>query len=1044
MKKKSIAALLAALLLLTSAAGCGGKTTTDTGSAPSAGTETADVPANGETEAVPAAHETEESPSGIETEELPSGGGQGEEKEEAMNQTPEKTEHAEGVSVPVLPGSMDENWVATVEAASALSDGVQGKFTDAKRRKFLVSNQNMSLLYDLTSEGAKGVEGIYSADGAPYFSNTMDASVSLPDGTRYSAAYSSKKGRMNSHRLGYYYYDFRFCDQVFVNTDALTGGTEPEQSYDILKNARGWSVNDTSSVKKNDGGISYKLTSAYDPYIYTNVKFSASEFDAVRMTIRTEHAEFGEFFVVAGSHNGYSAEQRTSFAVTAGEWTTVVVPLNAIPDYAGTVSGFRVDCGAQAGETVEIGELQAIKSGAASSSVPFALERIFHTYSDKVHEVLRIVATNDFAGGGRFETETAIPADTVEAVLLKNASGESSTPEGFDFSTAEFAAFDIKGVGVYGIILPAAENNGDIRVELRDGTYIVTRGVSLGDKIARGDDVLFGQRLYTSTEHGFDGIRREAYIERNPLPFARVYKASDGARYAGYDPLAGYYRFTVNASDFNRAYYREPDKQYAIHVEIGGDGEVDRTIYLRTAESGGQLECAAVLDGNDLLMPLPLEVCKNFCGEIEEPLFDPADTAYGEVYFPVTVGKNETKRLTVLHLYQNWGKYPLKQLSSIAFHIPYYHLSVGVTETNCIAPYFVYGKDGWTLPDFRANSAPLWSGQPQHTSAGRLYFLRYTDADGNASKSESQSAEIASAGPVYADIAMEYLSDDGKIRASYRHAEAAQTDENRTYYSIVLDVLDDVKIADFRRDFSFFTFDGRSVYYRKLGYLDESGQPTLKNVSKGESVIVLGRENPYYDYWKGNAEDSVNFALIVLRSDLVIGGKPCEAPFVLYDRSDGTLNTGSLSLDLGEVTLKKGDRLALDIILLPWGYSTSEDDSNVLGVREDSGLDPLRLTVLEGEDVGDRFIPSVRAKDGRASFRLRGGKSTAAVRVYGFDSYIPPKVTVKVDGRDSGFRYAGPNGYDGYQVYRDADGTYSFAFNVNLDEGNEIEIMVGR
>ena len=44
---------------------------------------------------------------------------------------------------------------------------------------------------------------------------------------------------------------------------------------------------------------------------------------------------------------GVSADQRTSFNVTPGEWSTVVIPLTVIPDYTGTVRGFRVDCGAE-------------------------------------------------------------------------------------------------------------------------------------------------------------------------------------------------------------------------------------------------------------------------------------------------------------------------------------------------------------------------------------------------------------------------------------------------------------------------------------------------------------------------------------------------------------------------------------------------------------------------------------------------------------------------------------------------------------------------
>ncbi len=955
-----------------------------------------------------------------------------------VNEKPASIPDQEAASAVSVPENTD--WQATVEAAAARANGVNGRFTDAERKKFLVTNGNMSLLYDLTSDGHKGVEAICNADGLPYFGNTMDAFVVLPDGTRCGASSSPKNGRMNSHRLGYYYYDFRFCDQLFVNGDALYADAGGADSYDILKKAGTWSTHDTSAVTKKDGVMSYTVTSTYDPYIYASVRFGAEDYDAVRITMLTEAAAVGEIFIIAGGREGYSAEQRTQFTVTPGEWTTVTVPLSVIPDYSGTVRGFRIDFGAETGELVQIKEITAVKTGA--SSVPFALERVFHTYSDKLHEVLRIVATNDFEGGGRFETETAIPADTVEKILLKNADGESSELDGFSFAKAEFAAFDIKGVGIYGVILPEAENNGYLRVELRDGCYVVTRGIDLKSKIRQGDDIFFGQRLYTSAEHDFDGIRREAEIERNPLGDIGIAKEYDGAKYEGYDPLAGYYRFTVRHSDFNRAYYQDPEKQYTIYARIGGDGTGDRTIYLQAAENNGNLECAALLDENGVLLPVPVEVCKNFRGEFEEPLFDPDDTAYGEAYFPITVGKDETKRLTVLHLYQNWGKYPLKQLSSIAFHIPYYHLSVGVTETNCIAPYFVYGKDAWTLPDFRANSAPLWEGQPQHTSAGRLYFLQYTDADGRTVKSESQSAEIVSAGPVYADIRMEYLSDDGKIRAAYRHAETAQTDENRTYYKISLEVLDDIRIEDFRRDFSFFTFDGRSVYYKKVGYLGENGLPVTEDAVRGERTVVLGKDFPYYEYFGGNIADSVNFALIVRSSDLTVGGEKYDGRFVFYDRSDGALNSGSLSLDLGEVTLRKGDRMELEILLLPWGYSTSKDDANVLAVREDSCLDPVRMTVLEGESVEDCFIPSVRAKDNRASFRVGGSRGTAAVRVYGFDGCAPPRVTVRAGGTETALALAGKNGYDGYQVYLDADGTYSFSFNVDLDQAEEIEITV--
>ena len=389
----------------------------------------------------------------------------------------------------------------------------------------------------------------------------------------------------------------------------------------------------------------------------------------------------------------------------------------------------------------------------------------------------------------------------------------------------------------------------------------------------------------------------------------------------------------------------------------------------------------------------------------------------------------------------------MKQISFIAFHIPYYHLSVGVTETNCITPYYVYGKDGFVLPDFRSNSAPLWDNNrgTQHTSMGRNYFLQYKDADGNHIQTEYQVSDLVSTGPIYADVRTKYLSDDGKIKATYRHTEMAQTDENRTYYTIRLEVLDDVSFKDFRNDFAFFTFDSFNLQFARVGYLNENGEGVNEKVDttvKTDRIVKLGKEYPYYDYFRANEKESVNFALIVRSSDITIGGQKYDGCFVFRDKFDGAINTGSLSLDLDVVTLKKGDVLHIEIILMPWGYSTNLDDANVTRVRKDSCIDPYKITVIEGEPYEDSVIPSLRAVNNSATFKISGGRSTAAVKIYGFTDYTKPTVTFKADGKDVDIELAGPNGYDGYQVNYDKDGTYSFSFNVDMDAAAEYEITV--
>jgi lipocalin len=60
-------------------------------------------------------------------------------------------------------------------------------------------------------------------------------------------------------------------------------------------------------------------------------------------------------------------------------------------------------------------------------------------------------------------------------------------------------------------------------------------------------------------------------------------------------------------------------------------------------------------------------------------------------------------------------------------------------------------------------SAAPFSGQ-QRNSGGTHYFLQYTDADGNYNATENISNVINSSGPIYADVDMTYISDDGKIK----------------------------------------------------------------------------------------------------------------------------------------------------------------------------------------------------------------------------------------------------------------------------------------
>ena len=942
------------------------------------------------------------------------------------------------------------DWTGTVKTSNEYKNAVQGAYTDAKRKGFTFSNLNMSLTYDILASEKMLVRSLNSKNGATYFENTMDAFIRTDDGLTYLASESILSGRINVHRLGYYYYDVSARDQTFIADTARTPIAEGEEYYDVLA-AYGDSVkgSEVKYIEYKDGVLSFTVTGLNSPNIvFSGLEFDAQQYDAVQITLKTTYSDIAHLFLKPEGKKSYDAGQQLTFRYEPGQWTTVVIPFQAMDNYTAKVQTDLKLCPitTEKKDVIEIKEVKLVKRGEAT--LPFRLERVFHTYPDKMHDSVRMIAQKKTNIDGYAGVIIKIPADTVRAAVYKNAKGESKTLEGFDFKNVEYVGFDIYGAGVFGIIMPLGDefDVGTLTVKLEDGNYVITRQIRLDNMYLDKESSTVYHRVYTSDSHQFNGLRKEAYIERNPLDDIKVVVKQYGARYLGYDDQRGCYTFNLNGSGFVDAYYDRPDEHKNVVTVIGGDGVVDRNIYINAYTSSGALESAVLLDQDQRLLPVPVQVSKNFTGEYEERNYgyDIADKGYGEAIFPITVKAGESLKMTLIHLYQNWGNYPLKQLSSVSFINPYYHLSIGVSETNCIAPYFVYGKDAWTLPDFRANSAPLWASQPQHTSGGRLYFLQYEDKDGNSYMSESVSANIDSAGPVYADIDMEYISDDGKIKAEYRHLELPQTDENRTYYQIKLTVLEDVSFNDFKNDFAFFSCDGRFPRYSKLGYLSEDGEMIITDANKKKTVnnIILGKEYPYFDVFKPNGEDCINLAAIIKSSDITIGGQKYDGNFVLCESFYGDLNHLKLSLDLDSVTLRKGDVIAVDMILLPWGYSNSENDDNVRNVREDSCVNPYKLDIVKGSAVEDTYVPKLRADNGEAEFTLSGGANNAVVRVYGFEKMTFPTVKLIKDGKEEDLNVHGAAGYDGYQVYYDEDGTYSFAFVVDMSAASSYHFTV--
>ncbi len=680
----------------------------------------------------------------------------------------------------------------------------------------------------------------------------------------------------------------------------------------------------------------------------------------------------------------------------------------------------------------------------------FKVDKAYHVYGDRIYAQYSLLANEATTDLEAFGSEIEIDADTVKAIEIKDKNGVHSDLSNIDYASVEYVAFDIDGVGVVGFIVPDDGSTAKTVAEQNGGTYRITQyaGYTAGTGINKFDEtggyalnnVTFGFRIYTDDTHSFDGVAKKNYEEKNPLTVT-VDAGNSNAEYIGYDTLTGTYTLRMDGTDFMTAYYDQPDFHYRAPITVKG-GDSDREIYIRSNGRNGELIAGAILDDTNTLVPVNVQVSKNYQGDGGEPFYSAKDYAYGDSYLPLSVKANEEISFTLLNIYQNWGNKPLKQLSSIEFHVSYYHLSTGVTETNCIAPYYVFDRDGFILPDFRNRSGNMYmSIVPQYNSEGTLKFMKY-DKKALGIKtadvvSEYKGCDIDSTGLFYSDITNEYESDCGSYTYSLRHVEFPQTDENRTYYTLDVNFNREITFSNFKRDFDLFYFDGRFVNFNKLFYLDaENNEASADANPSKDQYYTLGSEHPYWgfcDITDDTAHQIENFfgsnvAMIIKDSEIVVGGEEQDIAFVTRLNAGEEATSGSLTLDAEEITFMPGDSIRIDMILLPWGVGDEEHTDNVRYVREDSAVNPMKLTAHTGEVVEDAFLPTIRAKDGVAEFTISGGRNNTAIKIMGFTELECPKVYV-VNGESRELvNFASENGYDGYQVQYEDDGTYSFTF----------------
>ena len=226
------------------------------------------------------------------------------------------------------------------------------------------------------------------------------------------------------------------------------------------------------------------------------------------------------------------------------------------------------------------------------------------------------------------------------------------------------------------------------------------------------------------------------------------------------------------------------------------------------------------------------------------------------------------------------------------------------------------------------------------------------------------------------------------------------------------------------------------------------------------SYYRLGNEYPYFSFYRDddcdNAKGYINLSFLIKDAEFNLQAVKGTPSFAIK-QLDRYLY---LTLDLGKTTLKKGDTIKINAIIMPWGSQESDytlEDKNVRDVRENTLINNLRVEAVTAcEVVENDWLPEVRLTNGVVgSFIVKGASGNSTITISGVKTLCIPMVHEKVEEETGTYwvrynlssRYYADNrgygqSYDGYAVQYNEDGTYTYSFVIDMSEGKDREFKV--
>ncbi len=531
----------------------------------------------------------------------------------------------------------------------------------------------------------------------------------------------------------------------------------------------------------------------------------------------------------------------------------------------------------------------------------------------------------------------------------------------------------------------------------------------------------------------------------------RVIFELTGGTYEGYRADKGFFEITTDyrgPRSFEEGWIN-PNQRYEVGLNVSlksapSPQPASGEILCNVRNTYGTLECSVLTDEAGFPLPVQVQVSKNFAGENEEGK-EEGDIPYGESYFPLNLSTTQPFRGLVYHLFANWGTHPLKQVSSIRFFHHYFHASLGPSETFCYVP-FEFPRDddrNYLLADVRGISNFCWEGQPQFNHVSVIGALRYKSG-GKWINNLLQDTRIYLTGPNLASFALDYLTEDGKIKTTLEIFEMPQDDESRCFIRMVHEVLEPVEIDENSTHNLRFLNAGAYIVgtiWPHVAYTNAEGQTTVVDIPAEDNKWVLegvplGKQYPFcaaYSHKNGN------MAFFVNRFEGVLGGKPVDS-FGL-SACGGTRWTEMFLTTPGQISrLEKGDRIESHLFVMPYGH-VDIDYKPAQRQRELYGDNLPTVKMIHGKDFPG-FPRRIQADPrGFAEFTLKGGDNWLPILVEGFPAHKAPMLWEK-RGAQWLFHDQQIYGNDWYQSYRAEDGSVGFVFVVKVRPGQNHHYLV--